>query len=205
MLSCGKTRSRSMPSSLMWLLAGLSPVLAVGWRCQFLATRASPRGRLQHGSWLLSERVIWERKETENAPKTKKCLLILLPVPLTLQQATVNPCFHRRLPNTHRYRRTVCLPFSPYLGQITSELPVGLNESASQLQVSNACCGSWLLYWTAQLWPDLDTRGSQGEQPGLDNVCEDHLADSGAPDKICRQRHLSSNPALPPSGRRMFL
>ena len=131
-----------MSSSLMWLLAGLSSVLAVGWRCQFLATRDSPWGKLQHGSWLLSERVIRERKETENAPKTKMCLLILLlPVPLTPQQATVNPRLRRRLPNPHRYRRIICLPFSSYLGQITSELPVGLNESASQLQVSNACGG----------------------------------------------------------------
>ena len=38
-----------MSSSLMWLLAGLSFVLAVGWRCQFLATRDSPWGKLQHG------------------------------------------------------------------------------------------------------------------------------------------------------------
>ena len=154
-----------MSSSLMWLLAGLSSVLAVGWRCQFLATRDSPWGKLQHGSWLLSQQVIRERKEIENAPKTKMCLLILLlPVPLTPQQATVNPRLHRRLPNTHRYRRIICLPFSAYLGQITSKLPVGLNESASQLQGSSAWGGSWLLHWTAQPWPDLDTRGPPGDQ-----------------------------------------
>ena len=81
-----------MSSSLMWLLAGLSSVLAVGWRCQFLATRDSPWGKLQHGSWLLSERVIRERKETENAPKTKMCLLILLlPVPLTPHPSGLQP------------------------------------------------------------------------------------------------------------------
>ena len=120
-----------MTSSLMWLLAGLSSVLAVGWRCQFLATRDSPWGKLQHGSWLLSEQVIRERKEIENAPKTKMCLLILLlPVPLTPQQATVDPHLRRRLPDTHSPHHQM-KPEASDLSQNQSPLEIPLAVASS--------------------------------------------------------------------------